>query len=220
MGNKNSTNQEEWMRLNEAAEHIGVHFTTLRRWSDAGKVPCFKTPGGWRRYKESDLNDFLQKSQKGEVIKSNPVGTDTAKPEIIKEIQQLGIREEPWCGQISQENRQLMSKYGRRLIGSLMQYASRNNGGELHLQQGKKLAHSYGHLCHQSGLSTVQTLQAFMMIRHSIIDSLCEAGVVVEDSREDTWKLFQRINHFLDVVLLTILEYFQEQPAIVSHSFE
>jgi len=48
------------------------------------------------------------------------------------------------------------------------------------------------------------------------VDSLCEAGIVVKDSGEDTWKLYQRVNHFMDVVLLTILETFQTGATAIS----
>jgi len=102
-----------------------------------------------------------------------------------------------------------MASHGRKLIGTLIQYASRNDEAKQYLKQGKKLAEGYGQLCMQSGLSITQTVQTFVMIRHSIVDSLCEAGIVVKDSGEDTWKLYQRVNHFMDVVLLTILEAFQ-----------
>ena len=102
-----------------------------------------------------------------------------------------------------------MAQSGRRLIGSLMQYASRDENRELYLQQGKKLAKNYGTLCRESGLSEIQTMKAFVNIRHSIVDSLCEAGMVVQDSGEDTWRIYRRVNNFLDTVMLTILESFQ-----------
>ena len=209
MSNKIINDHWEWMRLSEAAEYLGVHFTTLRRWSDSGEISYFKTPGGWRRFKKSDLDGFLHRSQKGEDAKLKLLGSETAKPEIIHEIKQLNMREEVWYGQISKENQRLMASHGRKLIGTLIQYASRNDEAKQYLKQGKKLAEGYGQLCQQSGLSITQTVQTFVMIRHSIVDSLCEAGIVVKDSGEDTWKLYQRVNHFMDVVLLTILEAFQ-----------
>ncbi len=51
---------ERWLDLSEAAVYLGVHFTTLRRWSDAGDVACIRTPGGRRRYALSDLQRFLE----------------------------------------------------------------------------------------------------------------------------------------------------------------
>jgi excisionase family DNA binding protein len=206
---KHSKDKQEWLRLSEAAEYLGVHFTTLRRWSDAGQIPCMKTPGGRRRFLRSDLDGFLQRSKDGIPGKQFLLPKESAQPEIIREIRQLGLRHEPWYAQISPEHQQLMAQSGRRLIGSLMQYASRDENRELYLQQGKELARNYGLLCKQSGLTENQTLKAFVNIRHSIVDSLCEAGMVVQDSGEDTWRIYRRVNFFLDTVMLTILESFQ-----------
>lgn len=209
MDNNNTSKEAEWLRLSEAAEYLGVHFTTLRRWSNAGQITCIKTPGGRRRFLKSELDSFLRRSKEGGPEKQFLLPNGEAQPEIIREIRQLGLREEPWYAQISPEHQQLMAQSGRRLIGSLMQYASRDENRDLYLQQGKKLAENYGFLCKESGLSEIQTLKAFMNIRHSIVDSLCEAGMVVQDSGEDTWRIYRRVNFFLDTVMLTILESFQ-----------
>jgi excisionase family DNA binding protein len=209
MVNKENTKEKDWLRLSEAAEYLGVHFTTLRRWSDAGQIPCMNTPGGRRRFLRTDLDGWLQRSREGEPEKQLLLTKENAQPEIIRDIRQLGLRDEPWYAQISPEHQKLMAQSGRRLIGSLMQYASRDVNRELYLQQGKKLAKNYGTLCKKSGLSEIQTMKAFVNIRHSIVDSLCEAGMIVQDSGEDTWRIYRRVNYFLDAVMLTILESFQ-----------
>ena len=45
----------EVLRLSEAAALLGVHPDTLRRWADAGQVPCTRTPGGERRFTRADV---------------------------------------------------------------------------------------------------------------------------------------------------------------------
>jgi excisionase family DNA binding protein len=40
-----------------------VDVTTVRRWADAGKLKCFRTPGGHRRFTQSQVSDFIQKYQ-------------------------------------------------------------------------------------------------------------------------------------------------------------
>jgi len=209
MASKETNKESGWLRISEAAEYIGVHFTTLRRWSDAGQIPCLKTPGGRRRFLRSDLDIFLHRSKEAGTDKQLLLPNEIAQPEIIREIRQLGLRDEPWYAQITPEHQKLMAQSGRRLIGSLMQYASRDKNGDLFLQQGKKLGKNYGLLCNESGLSEIQTMKAFVNIRHSIVDSLCEAGMVIQDSGEDTWRIYRRVNYFLDAVMLTILESFQ-----------
>ena len=57
--------QPEWLTLGQAAKYLGVAQSTMRKWSDVGKVSAFYTPGGHRRYRRSDLDQFLDRSGPG-----------------------------------------------------------------------------------------------------------------------------------------------------------
>ena len=52
----------EWLTLGQAAKYLGVAQSTMRKWSDVGRVSAFYTPGGHRRYRRSDLDQFLDRS--------------------------------------------------------------------------------------------------------------------------------------------------------------
>jgi excisionase family DNA binding protein len=54
--------QPEWLTLGQAAKYLGVAQSTMRKWSDVGRVSAFYTPGGHRRYKREDLDQFLDRS--------------------------------------------------------------------------------------------------------------------------------------------------------------
>jgi excisionase family DNA binding protein len=54
--------QPEWLTLGQAAKYIGVAQSTMRKWSDLGRVSAFYTPGGHRRYRRADLDRFLDRS--------------------------------------------------------------------------------------------------------------------------------------------------------------
>lgn len=47
------------LRVGQAAERLGVSIATLRRWSDAGLVPEYRTLGGQRRYLPEELDEVL-----------------------------------------------------------------------------------------------------------------------------------------------------------------
>ena len=55
----------DWLTLGQAAKFLGVAQSTIRKWSDVGRVPAFYTPGGHRRYKRADLEAFLERSGPG-----------------------------------------------------------------------------------------------------------------------------------------------------------
>src|SRR5512143_3823349 len=65
MPTRDSAHSGRWLDLSDAARYLGVHFTTLRRWADAGQVPCIRTPGGRRRFAEAELETFLEGLREG-----------------------------------------------------------------------------------------------------------------------------------------------------------
>jgi excisionase family DNA binding protein len=53
----------EWLTLGQAAKYLGVAQSTIRKWSDGGRLPAFYTPGGHRRFRRDDLDAFLASSR-------------------------------------------------------------------------------------------------------------------------------------------------------------
>ena len=48
------------LTASEAARHLGVSISTVRRWSDAGHLNGYRTPGGQRRFSVEQLDEFLE----------------------------------------------------------------------------------------------------------------------------------------------------------------
>ena len=48
----------------QAARYLGVSLATIRRWTDAGHVGCYRTPGGQRRFSRAQLDDFIASMQR------------------------------------------------------------------------------------------------------------------------------------------------------------
>ena len=51
---------QRFLNVSEAAEFMGVSAASLRKWSDEGLVPVYRTPGGQRRFSADDLARFLE----------------------------------------------------------------------------------------------------------------------------------------------------------------
>jgi excisionase family DNA binding protein len=43
----------------QAAVYLGISLATIRRWTDAGHIGCYRTPGGQRRFSRVQLEDFM-----------------------------------------------------------------------------------------------------------------------------------------------------------------
>ena len=65
---------DEYVRIAEAAEHLGVHRNTLRNWGRSGKIPEYRHPvNNYRLFKVSDLEKLLQRTEES-------VAKETRKP--------------------------------------------------------------------------------------------------------------------------------------------
>ena len=81
----------EWLTLGQAARFLGVAQSTIRKWSDQGRVPAFYTPGGHRRYRRSDLEKFLERSGPGGSAKAGPLILLVDDDERVRELVRINL---------------------------------------------------------------------------------------------------------------------------------
>jgi len=99
-GRRAPANEPDWLTLGQAAKYLGVAQSTIRKWSDLGRVPAFYTPGGHRRYRRSDLDTFLERSGPGAKDRTGPVvlvvDDDPGVREVVRanlELEGYSVRE-------------------------------------------------------------------------------------------------------------------------------
>ncbi len=57
----------------QAASYLGVSLATVRRWTDAGYVSCYRTPGGQRRFAREQLDEFITSMHRdGPAVRRSP----------------------------------------------------------------------------------------------------------------------------------------------------
>jgi excisionase family DNA binding protein len=83
--------EAEWLTLGQAARFLGVAQSTIRKWSDQGRVPAFYTPGGHRRYRRSDLEMFLERSGPGGARKGGPLILLVDDDERVRELVRVNL---------------------------------------------------------------------------------------------------------------------------------
>jgi len=60
----------KFMNSKDVALLMGVNVSTIKRWTDANKLPCYQTPGGHRKFTLGHINQFL-KNNKNKIQKVN-----------------------------------------------------------------------------------------------------------------------------------------------------
>jgi len=83
--------ESEWLTLGQAARFLGVAQSTIRKWSDQGRVPAFYTPGGHRRYRRADLETFLERSGPGGNARTGPLVLLVDDDERVRELVRVNL---------------------------------------------------------------------------------------------------------------------------------
>lgn len=68
----------QYFNSEEAAKILGVNVSTIKRWTDEGKLKCIKTAGGHRKFLMEHLASFLELyKRKTEKVNLFPIETET-----------------------------------------------------------------------------------------------------------------------------------------------
>src|SRR5437763_16544861 len=73
------------LTTSEAARHLGVSLSTIRRWSDLGYLRGYRTPGGQRRFSVEQLDEFIDSLQSGGPMRQAPEPTQPDEPTFTPE---------------------------------------------------------------------------------------------------------------------------------------
>src|SRR3954463_7931644 len=84
------------LAIRDACAILGVDQSTLRRWSDAGKVPVFLTPGGHRRYAEEDIHALARGNAREHRRISKQALTDASLAQYAHDQYVTEMRQRPW----------------------------------------------------------------------------------------------------------------------------
>jgi excisionase family DNA binding protein len=146
---------------------LGVSPATMRRWSDAGRLRVFTTPGGHRRFSRSALEGLLPADRS----RRPSIGGGGLSPSRIARTYRQASRqaapELPWVITLSDEQRLLFRERGHVLAASLLQYldATRAETAAHHLSEASSSAAEYGDVAATLGLSLSQTVEGFLRFR-------------------------------------------------------
>ncbi len=157
----------DWVGLTEASRIVGVSPATLRRWSDAGRVRVFTTPGGHRRFSRAALARLLPADRS----RRPAIGGAGLTPSRIARTYRRASRdaspELPWVLTLTDEQRSLFRERGHLLAASLLQHldATEPEGAQRHLTAANASAAEYGELAASMGLSLSQTVEGFLRFR-------------------------------------------------------
>lgn len=195
--------EEHWLTINEACSMLGVDQTTLRRWSDAGRIPVFRTVGGHRRYAESDVRAMIDHGRQSNRRGPSPAPTRPPAPYQAEYLQ--GARDRQWFAAFDQESLDQLRGLGRDLVDLAMRYAREEPGSPDRaglISEGQRIGVVYGQQSFAAGLTLAETVEAFLYFRFPVVFA---AGSMVDSvamPSEQVTRVFADVSQFMDRVLL------------------
>ena len=196
-----------WLTLRKAADILGVHPATLRRWADNGDIPVLLTPGGHRRFDENDIERFAsERRQLRSLAPATQVWVEKAMQRTRADI--AATDERPWLASMDDARRDYHRNLGRQLMGLTLQYIS--GGTDELLEEARTLGEAYGHSSVEAALPLSAALQAAMFFRDTLVETALQLPETTRIRPEANLRLMRRINKLLNVVHLAIASTYEE----------
>jgi DNA-binding transcriptional MerR regulator len=197
----------EWLALGEASRFLGVTPGTLRRWSDAGRVSVFTTPGGHRRYRRTALEGLLPADRAARGHRQNVGLTITRVARAYREEARSAARLMPWLVGLTDSQREWFRVHGRQLAERLLEHldsATEDQSVES-LRQASEDAAGYGRMAADLGLSLSQAVEGFLQFRRPFLHQLAASATSRGLDVSATTELMERTERAMDRLLMSAM---------------
>ena len=202
-------NESEWVSLRGAAEMLGVHPATVRNWADKGEIPSRRTAGGHRRFRLADLQRHMHQQDELQPVEVQVI-IQNALGQTRLQIGDGRLANAPWYAAMREETRQAMRTQGRAMLEALRQYLAAgapDSGLNPAIDMGKQ----YAVALMADGLKLPDAVRGLLYFGDFVINSVLTWSELAAPRSPSEWaQLLRHVNTFMNAVLLSIIEYYQE----------
>ncbi len=199
--------EQVWLSLKGAANLLGVHPSTVRKWSNEGKLPVHLTQGGHRRYLASEMALWKEAHNHSETADVDYL-LQQAVLSVRLQMHRQDLENESWYARMDAGDREYFRTSGRQMIQAILtQLVVQNEDGSL---QARALGQDYAARCRKQGLSLVDASLAFLFFRRRVLVAIVEAYRGARIYFPEVWEmLLRKYSDFTDEVLMSILQQYE-----------
>ena len=197
----------DWVGLSDASQLLGVSPATVRRWSNAGRLRVFTTPGGHRRFSRAALERLLPADRSRRPSLGGTGFTPSRIARTYRRATREAASELPWVLTLSDEQRILFRERGQVLAASLVQHldSTQPETAAHHLKEASVTAADYGRVAVTLGLSLSQTVEGFLRFRAPFHHELAVAARRRGFDRAETTDLLETAERAMDRLLVATM---------------
>lgn len=194
-----------WLSLQEASRMLGVHPSTLRQWADAGKIHTVRTPGGHRRFAQTDVRALLEpeplEPSAIQLLVQSSLGASRL------EVSGGKISEQKWYQRLDETGRAEHRDLARKLLSLVMQYLTQPSDRPTILDDACSLGRSFGEHSLLNQLTVTEAASAFLYFQDFLVDGVTKMSKAGgQNVNIDLVATYQRINHFTNEILIAMLQ--------------
>lgn len=199
--------EPDWLGLGAASRVLGVSPETLRRWSDAGRVHTFTTPGGHRRYRRSTLERLVpaEVSHRPSMVRAGV--TPARLSRAYRAQARAAAHDFPWLVALDDQQRDWFRSHGRLLAEALLAHldAGGRPAAEHHLAAAATEATAYGRMTASLGMSLGQAVEGFLQFRRPFLHELVLAARRRAVDTTATTELLELAERAMDRLLMAAM---------------
>jgi hypothetical protein len=206
-----------WIGLEEASSLLGISATTLRRWSDAGLVETFVTPGGHRRFNGASVEALLPGA-----LAHPTMGRLGETPERMSQVYRRASerRTLPWVDALDESQRNAFRERGRIVASELLATldASTESDRATHLATASETAAQYGIAAAARGIPVSATVETFLRFRRPFLLELAAGARRRGLDASAATDLIARASDGFDQLLVATMRAYEESVALAKGS--
>jgi excisionase family DNA binding protein len=203
-----------WLTIQEASDLIGVSPATLRRWTEAGDLEAFVTPGGHRRFARSSILGLLPSGVKRH-RRLHELGEtpDRIVRQYRREMTNHIVPGE-WVRDLDDAERESFREHGRRILAGVLGFldAATPDESEASLLGALDASARYGALARDHDIDLDVLTDTFLRFR---LPFLHELGRIARRRRLETdeaMDLLLAASRVFDRLLLALLRGHRDLP--------
>lgn len=169
---------EEWLTVQDACSLIGVSPATLRRWSAAGDVQAFTTPGGHRRFARSTILSLLPSGRRQRPTLERLGETPEHMTGVYRRHLEEACRGMTWLDGLCEDDLEPLRDHGRLIAASLLVFIDAATPQERRTAMLKATggATAYGRMAARSSAGVRETVEAFLRFRMLFLGELAQVA--------------------------------------------
>jgi len=203
--------------ISQASRILGVSETTLRQWTDEGKIKAFVTPGGHRRYSKNELKQFMGSQQRIHSVKDLVAELKDA-PSLQHEIARTYFSNSPWYNKLTKDSQEYLAEAGRRLLDLVIRFIAEPSKREETLEFARDVGQGFGETLAELELSLTDSLQAFILHRDPVINAATRLMKGREALNERAVEAVPLVSRVMDEALIALVKAHEEASSRIRGS--